>query len=344
MALRTTLTDNGPSASWYELVACIGSGGMASTHLGRWRGAPHAPLVAIKRLHPHLMADETVRTAMLTEAAIGARIHHPNAVHVHEVEDLGTELLLIMDYVEGAALSDLLKRMPRLPRPIATRIVIDAAAGVSALHALCDDDGRWLGAVHRDIAPDNLLVGLDGATRITDFGVARCSGNPENMTQPGILKGKLPYMAPEYLMGYSTDARADVFALAVVAWELLAGRHPFRASTPAATMQRVARLEAPRLSDAAPEMGRAFDAVLGRAMAKNPAMRHGSMESFAAEFAQAASWVGGVASPAFVGSAVGELVGDVIDERRACVAEQLGPPSHSGVHPRPPAMVAPPMP
>jgi serine/threonine-protein kinase len=190
---------------------------------------------------------------------------------------------------------------------------------------MTDERGHPVLAVHRDVATDNLLVGLDGRTRITDFGSVKRAGVRSATTQDGILKGKFAYMAPEYLMGYATDARADVFSLGVVAWEVLAGKHPFKAATTAATMQRVARMEAPRLSTTAPGVGAAFDAVLGRALTKNPALRFASIGAFAHELAAAAAWAGGIADPTHVGATVEELAGGLLDRRRADMEEEMAP-------------------
>jgi len=329
-ASETTL-----AGSWYELLARIGSGGMATIYVGRWRGAPRgAPLVAIKRMHAHLLRDRGAREAMLTEGNIGARLRHPNMVSVHDVEDLGSELLLAMDYVEGASLHDLLSMAPLLPRPVGVRIILDVAAGLAALHALVGESGEPLDAVHRDVAPDNILVGLDGTTRLTDFGVVKAAGlGGEHTTQEGVVKGKYAYMAPEYLMGYAADARADVFSLAVVAFEVLAGKHPFRAATAASTIHRVARMEAPRLSSVATGLGGEFDAVIGRALAKNPALRFGSVAAFAHELSASAAW-SGIAAPAHVSATVRDLAGDALANRRAHIDDELAALESSGVHPR----------
>jgi len=319
------------AGSRYELLTRIGSGGMATVHLGRRRGDGTSRLVAIKRMHPHLAGDTIVRRAMIGEARIASRLHHPNVVAVHDVDDLGAELLLVMDYVEGASLSSLVAARP-LPRAVATRIVLDAAAGLAAAHALI--------AVHRDVTPDNLLVGVDGVTRLIDFGVAKCAGLTENLTQMGVLKGKFAYMAPEYLLGCAIDARADVFALGVVAWELLAGRRLFKAGTASATMHRVARMEAPRLSTVAAGFGVAFDAVLERALTKDPALRFPTVAAFAEAFAAAASWPGGIASRVHVGATVQMFAGEELAKLRAKVGEQLAqlpaPPSRPKPPPLPP--------
>jgi serine/threonine-protein kinase len=297
---------------------------MGTVHVGRWRGATRAALVAVKRMHPHLVDDPATRRGMLAEADISMRVRHPNVVAAYDMEDLGSELLLVMEYIEGAALSELLQAAPLLPEPLAIRIVLDAAAGLAAVHALCDEHGVPMGLVHRDVAPDNILVGLDGRARIADFGVATTAAT--RVAEAGVLKGRFAYMAPEYLMSYVTDARADVFSLGVVAWELLSGRTLFKAATDSATMQRVMRLEPPRLSSIAPELGTAFDQVFEKVLAKNPAHRYADVDEFATALGDAATRVCGVAGPAELSALVDELAGEVITRRRAAIDQQLTSP------------------
>jgi eukaryotic-like serine/threonine-protein kinase len=311
------------SVSWYDLLAPIGSGAMATVHVALERGAEASRPVAVKRLHPELTADPAARRTMLAEAEIGSRLRHPNAVAVHEVEDLGDEVLLVMDYVEGASLEELVRVWPLVAPPVAIRIVLDAAAGLAALHGLCDRAGRPLHAVHHDVAPDNLLVGTDGVTRIADYGSVRCARFPTVLREPGRGGARVRYRAPECVRGYPGDARADVYALGVVTWELLAARPLVEPARPA-NLQRATRepAEPPRLSSVVPELGEAFDLVLQTALATDPARRFATIEQFAAEVWAAAVWTGGVAAPFDVGAAVEDLVGDALACRRADIGDE----------------------
>src|SRR5262249_29211695 len=155
---------------------------------------------------------------------------HPNVVAVLDVEELEGELSLVMDYVEGTSLFDLLEASQakggQLSPRIAMRVVLDACSGLHAAHMLADEFGRPLGLVHRDVSPQNILVGVDGAARLSDFGIAKHAEGAATTT--GVLKGKLSYMAPEYLESTQLDARSDVFSMGVVAWEALAGQKLFR--------------------------------------------------------------------------------------------------------------------
>src|SRR5262245_59776593 len=159
---------SGPrSSSRYELLVKIASGGMATVYVGRLRGAAGVwRLVAIKRAHPHLIEDASFKRMLIDEARLASRVHHPDILAVPDVEEFEGELRLVMDSVEGAALSELLAKSAedqrRLPPRIAVRIALDACAGLHAAHELTDERGAPLRLVHRDISPHNILVGVDG--------------------------------------------------------------------------------------------------------------------------------------------------------------------------------------
>ena len=216
---------------------------MATVFLGSLQGAlGFRQIVAIKRPHPHLLEDRSFRDALLREARLAAGIHHANVVDVRDVEVVGEAVQLVMDYIEGASLGDLVgicaREGKRVPPGIVVRVVLDACAGLHAAHELTDDDGRALGLVHRDVSPQNVLVGVDGVARVTDFGIAKCMEASDPGTSRETLKGKAGYMAPEYVRGETIDRRADVFALGIVLWEALQGRRLFRGQSDAETLER----------------------------------------------------------------------------------------------------------
>jgi serine/threonine-protein kinase len=179
----------------------------------------------------------------LDEARLAALIHHPNVVSITEVGASDRGYYLVMDYIEGDTLARLMTDCAEVgrvvPIGVGLRIVIDTLTGLHAAHDLHDEQGHPTGLVHRDVSPQNVLVGLDGISRISDFGVARAASRLAG-TRVGQLKGKIAYMAPEQAAGDELlDRRADVFAAGVVLWELLTGRRLFRASNDAATLSRV---------------------------------------------------------------------------------------------------------
>ncbi len=256
----------------YEVLAELASGGMATVYLGRLPGAGgFERLVAIKRLHPHLERDQSFVDMFLDEARIAARIRHPNVVSTLEIGTAERGYFLVMDYVEGPTLARLLSRAAhgtdKMPVRVALRILHDTVSGLHAAHELKDDGGNPLHLVHRDVSPQNVLIGLDGTSRITDFGVARAL-NRISHTRTGQLKGKLGYMAPEQARGDDLDRRADLFAAGVLLWETLAGKRLFRgkSDTDAETLSRVLTSEIPRIKLVNPEVPDALDAFVARAL------------------------------------------------------------------------------
>ena len=260
---------------------------MATVFLGSLEGAlGFRQLVAIKRLHPHLVEDPGFREALLAEARLAAGIHHANVVDVRDVEAVGDAVQLVMDYIEGASLGELVRACAsegrHLPAGVAVRVVLDACAGLHAAHELTGDTGRALGLVHRDVSPQNVLVGIDGVARVTDFGIAKCIETSDPGTSRESLKGKVGYMAPEYVRGETVDRRVDVFALGVVLWEALCGRRLFRGQSDAETLERVLSATVPPVSEVSPELA-PLDAVVARALHRDPALRFPTTEAMAHE-------------------------------------------------------------
>jgi serine/threonine-protein kinase len=253
---------------------------------------------------------------------------------VRDVEASESGVELVMDWVEGASLSDLIrawqKEPPASPAAVAIRIALDTCAGLRALHELADEQGKPLGCVHRDVSPANVLVGVDGVARITDFGLARPLLAVERTTSEGALRGKLGYMAPEYILGRPIDARVDVFAMGVVLWEALARKRLFRGENDAETLERVQRHEAAPLAIGA--AGPPLDALLARALAKDPASRMASIAELATELERIAREYGLLASHDDVRAAFGSKLRADIDARRREVERALS------VAPVPPAL------
>ena len=268
------------SGARYEALARIGTGGMATVWLGRARGAlGFERLVALKRAHPHVRDDPELRESLRLEATLAGRLRHPNVVSVLDVHEAHGEIELVLDYVEGATLAELLAREFTDLRAV-VRVLLDAAAGLEAVHRAKGDDGAPLGVVHRDVTPSNVLVGVDGVARIADFGIARTSEREGAKTSTGVLKGKVGYMAPEYVESYRADAASDQFSLGVVVWEALAAQRLFKGPTELETMKRVVVARVPDLGDLRPALA-PFDPVVRRALARDPAERYPSVGAFA---------------------------------------------------------------
>lgn len=307
----------------YEPLVRIGTGGMATVHVARARGADgFSRLVALKRAHPHVRDDPELRASMRLEARIASRLHHPNVVGVLDVDDTSGELELVLDYVEGCTLSDLIHADVGTRGDAAramVRIVLDVAAGLEATHRARGDDGAPLGLVHRDVSPSNVLVGIDGIARLSDFGIANALEREGDRTTSGVLKGKIGYMAPEYVEHHHADARSDQFSLAVMAWECLAQRRLFKAPTELESLKKVLRGVVPKLSEIEPSFA-PLDAWMARALARRPEDRFASVAELASELEAVARDTNLVGSHGEVTALVEACVGDALRERRRLVA------------------------
>ncbi len=211
----------------YVLHAAIARGGMATIHLARLLGAEgFSRMVAVKRLHPQFAEDADFLQMFLDEARIASKVHHPNVVPVLDVVHAGAEVVLVQEYVHGVPLDRLLRAARDahvgLPVGVVIAVVRDMLAGLFAAHEARDEMGESLSIVHRDVSPQNVIVGVDGIARLLDFGVAKATLNV-HVTRAGTFKGKLAYTSPEQLRGSVTHA-TDLYAAAVVLWEALAGR------------------------------------------------------------------------------------------------------------------------
>jgi eukaryotic-like serine/threonine-protein kinase len=312
----------------YDLVAEIASGGMATVYLARLSGVGGFQRnVAIKCLHPHLARNLEFVEMFLDEARLAALIHHPNVVPIQEVEESDQGYYLVMDYVEGDTFASLLSRSASLgrqvPREIALRIVIDTLTGLDAAHELRDDHARGVGLVHRDVSPQNILVGTDGVARITDFGVARAASRL-SATRAGQLKGKLAYMAPEQAGGEEeVDRRADVFSAGVVLWEALAFRRLFKASNEAATLTRVLTETIVPPNEINPEVPEVISRVCMKALERDLNRRYVSCAEFADALERAAKSVGALASTREVAAFVLDVVGEDVESHRRAIRQWL---------------------
>ncbi len=312
----------------YEPLVKVASGGTAAVWVGVPRGG--GALVAIKRPHAHLADDAQFRRALSAEASIASSLRHPNVVEVQDVEEDEDGIQLVMRYVEGASLSELIrswaKEPPPRPAACALRVVLDTCAGLAALHDLRDAEGKLLGLVHRDVSPANVLVDVSGVASIADFGLAKPLYAVERTTSEGALRGKLGYMAPEYIRGKEIDRRIDVFAMAIVVWEAVSRKRLFRGENDAATLERVQRMTPPSLAEAVPELGAlgpALDAVLARALAKDPAARTAGVDVLAHEIDALANEHGMLATHAEVAASFGPSLREELDARRAKVSAAL---------------------
>ena len=309
------------SVGRYVLYGELAAGGMATVHFGRLSGpVGFSRTVAIKRLHPQFAKDPEFVTMFLDEARLCGRIRHPNVVPTLDVVNMDGEIFIVMEYVAGEALSKLLKtawaRNIAMPPRVAATIMSSVLHGLHAAHQTKDEHGRELGIVHRDVSPQNVLVGADGIARVLDFGVAKAAGRLQT-TRDGQVKGKIAYMPPEQLSGGTVTRQTDIYATAVVLWEALAGRRLFDGETEAIVLARAieGRIEAPSTFN--PHVTTAVDAVVCRGLARDPQYRF----TTAREFAVAIEQTVGLASPSEVGEWVESVVADELARRAASIAQ-----------------------
>jgi eukaryotic-like serine/threonine-protein kinase len=321
---RIRLLDPHDPARWldrYELIGEIASGGMATVFLARRDGAGgFQRLVAIKRLHPHLAHQEEFVQMFLDEARLAAAIHHPHVVPILESENGN---YVVMEFIEGDTLAGLsdraLARGVTLPRTVAVRILLDALAGLHAAHQLEDGEGRLLGLVHRDCTPQNILVGADGSSRITDFGVARAASRLA-ITRSQTVKGKVAYLSPEQATAGELDRRSDIFTMGIVLWEALAGRPLFHTDNESTTISRLLSAPIPSVRQFAPDVSPDLDEVCTRALQRSAARRYPSAAAMAEALEAAAQHtIGGAGSPGEVGRCVEMLLGADLAAQRDAV-------------------------
>ncbi len=322
-------------AGGYELLVELASGGMATVFLGRATdGREGAHLVAIKRPHRHLATDKTYLSMLLDEARLASAIEHPNVVKVRELGFESGEPFIVMDYVEGASLSELRKELAGAERAvdtkIAVRMILDALAGLHAAHELRDDGGRHLGIIHRDVSPHNVLIGCDGVTRLTDFGIAKAEDRVQ-VTRTHEVKGKLAYLAPERIdKRRMCTVQSDVFSMAVVFWECLAGRRLFRGEEAIDTLQEVMSAPIPRLRRLGARIPAALDDVIARGLSRDLETRYLTAKDFADAIERAAGRVN-MATPEEVAHVVEAVFGPKMRVRHERIREAMSGKDANGV-------------
>ncbi len=321
-----------------ETVCELGRGGMGSVRLVRLAGpGEFTRLFVQKRLRPD-RADEEMAQRFVSEGRIAGAIRHVNVVQTHHVGHDQQGMFLLLDYVEGASLEQLMTALAargrRVPLPIALRITLDALGGLSAVHEARDLQGRSLGVLHRDVTLQNLLLGVDGVTRIADFGIAKSTLSAV-VTEQQYLLGKLRYLAPEYVRRETVSCAMDVYALGISFWHLLTARTLWREASEAELVEHILNDEVPDVMEFV-RVPEALNSIVRRACAKQAEQRFES----ARDMAQAIESAGlPIASHAEVAELVRAACADLLSERRRLLADAT---SRSNAEPRAPAPPAPP--
>jgi len=314
----------------YAIHGRLAQGGMATLHLGRLRGPKgFVRTVVIKQLHPHYAADPEFAAMFLDEARLAARIRHPNVVSTVDVVAEGGELLLVLEYVAGEALVRLLRKVAetktRVPLAIATTVMTGVLHGLHAAHEAKGDDGVPLGIVHRDVSPQNILVGTDGVARVLDFGLMTAERAQRHPTRPQHFRGKVAYLAPEQLRGEPVTPLSDVYSAGIVLWEIVAGRRLFPSDFGDASEKILAgvreppsvhtRVGARTLTTLEMQELQRMDAIVMRAVHRDPAERYPTARAMALALEESFP----LAAQSAVGLWVESLAKKVLDERASWV-------------------------
>ncbi len=306
----------------YALYGELASGGMATVYLGRLLGtAGFTRLVAVKRLHPQFAKDPNFAERFVQEAQLAASVQHPNVIPTLDVVSENDELFLVMEYVRGESLARLLRSKVELSPDIACTILVGALHGLHAAHEAVDADQQPLGIVHRDVSPQNIMVGVDGVPRVLDFGIAKAT-TTSSVTQEGQLRGKLRYMSPEQCLGSPLDRRADLFAAGIVLWESLTRRDLFDGDEAAVIIRQVLEKSIPPPSTLAKGLPPAVDAVAMRALARDPSERFQTAREMAVALEEALPH----SSPRVVGEFVERAAKDRLSTRASLVDELVSMP------------------
>ena len=305
----------------------IAEGGMAAVWAARMKGSRgFQKVVAIKTMLPDLSDDENFEAMFHDEARLIARIRHP---HIVEMVDLGDEdgmLYIVMEWVDDDTLFTLNRRAKSrsgIPLPLLLRIASDACAGLHAAHELRDDSGKPLGLVHRDVSPQNVMISEGGIVKIVDFGVAKAAGRMHETRVAGLMKGKVPYLSPEQLAGEKVDRRSDIFSFGIVLYAMVSGRHPFRAQEDSKTIENISTRAPVPLSELAPDTHPELEAIILKALEKDPADRWQTCAEMQRALDQLLGSMGTTVTDGDVAAFLHDVLGDLIEERRAALKEAI---------------------
>ncbi len=313
----------------YDLIGRLAMGGMAEIFLARESGPQTVQRhVVVKRVLPHIAEDQRLVDMFVHEARLCMNLSHPNICPIYEFGDAGGSFFLAMEWVRGVSLRELLDRVERpLPIPFLVRVFADVAGALHHAHTCTDGAGKPLAIVHRDVSPENIMIGFDGVPKLLDFGVAKAA-TQNHKTEAGNLKGKFAYISPEQYQGQPLDGRSDVFSLGVCMYEALTGENVYdRASEYETVAAIVLDPDVPSVRDRRADVPPELDAIVRSAMAKDQRERTASADELQAALVAIASRSGASQRHADVASTVRALVPDL-----ASAAPKLDrrPPTLSG--------------
>jgi serine/threonine protein kinase len=285
----------------YQLIAKLATGGMAEIFLARPTGSTSRDVLVLKRILPHLAEDDHFVMMFRDEADLASKVSHKNICRVQALGEYGGTWFIAMEYLHGVPLSRMMTRLSRVGKMLDVRIVagiiVQACEGLHAAHEARGPDGQPLGLVHRDVSPPNIMVCGDGAVKLLDFGIAKARG-ANSRTRTGTVKGKNAYMSPEQILGKELDRRSDVFALAVVMYEMLAIRRLFHRDSDFLTFKAITEEPIPDIRERRPDLPPGMRAALLQAMARDVNGRFDTAQAFGNALRNAVATLGGPAYPA----------------------------------------------
>lgn len=281
----------------YRPLLELGRGGMAKVYLAESLASGIRKLVVLKVLNRDLADEKEMRAAFRREAELSARMNHPNVVQVFEVVEYGGIPVIVMEYLDGVALSRILQHV-QLPLRLHLYALTQVLDGLHHFHELKDFEGNEFNAVHRDVSPQNVLVLHEGPVKVVDFGIAKINTTPDHQTRTGMIKGKIHYMPPEQLMGEtSIDRRADVFAVGVMLWEAIAGHRMWEGLSEGKVIRALAKGDLPKLRDVAPNVSEDLERICDKALKIERAERFSTAQEMQIELEQALVKMEGYVQP-----------------------------------------------
>lgn len=314
-------------ADKYQLVEVAGSGGMATVWRAIQRGAAgfERP-VGIKRIKEPFSDDPKFRTLFVEEARVSSQLVHPNIVQIYDFGDDNGRYFLVMEWVEGLSLSRYLTAMHELrflpPWYLIAAVAIEALRALAAAHERLDMYGQPAPVIHRDVTPQNILMGANGVVKLTDFGLARAMDRVR-MTAPDVIKGKVGYLAPEMVQNRMASPLTDIYALGVVLWQALSGRKLFDGKDDLEIFVAASRGEIPPLVEARPDIPQHFASIVERALARDPVDRFQSADQMSRVIAKLLRTVSDLPDGAMISRSVADVRGFLT---RGTVPTDLGTP------------------
>ncbi len=271
----------------YKVTERLESGGMAEVFRGESMSvAGFKKQVAIKRVLPHLASNEKFIRMFLDEARLSARLTHTNIVQVFDIGHVDNTYFIVTEFIDGINLKGVIEYLRAhqkpFPIPLACHIAMKICEGLNYAHELTDNDGNLLNIVHRDISPPNVLISKRGEVKIVDFGLAKAAHSVEK-TEPGVVKGKFSYLSPETALGHEADAQADIFAVGIMLWEMLAGRKLFQGESDYQTVKLVQQAVVPSIRTIHAAVPEELERILKQSLARSKTERFTSAQVMAEE-------------------------------------------------------------